>query len=124
VTEFLDSTGYGTIDGGVLANGWRQLPGTPVYGTPYGTFDNEKGTPAGARRHPRCTGRRDQVTRAPLAVCPVRRRRLQDAELVAIRIRERMPNHAALDDGFQGQHGRAEPRDTGHLGVQVAGAQV
>jgi 8-hydroxy-5-deazaflavin:NADPH oxidoreductase len=48
VTEFLDSIGYGTVDGGALANGWRQLPGTPVYGTPYGTFDNEKGTPAGA----------------------------------------------------------------------------
>jgi 8-hydroxy-5-deazaflavin:NADPH oxidoreductase len=48
VTEFLDSIGYGTVDGEALANGWRQLPGTPVYGTPYGTFDNEKGTPAGA----------------------------------------------------------------------------
>jgi hypothetical protein len=47
-TEFLDSIGYGTVDGGTLANGWRQLPGTPAYGTPYGTFDNEKGTPAGA----------------------------------------------------------------------------
>jgi predicted dinucleotide-binding enzyme len=47
VTEFLDSTGYGTVDGGALANGWRQLPGTPVYGTPYGSFDDEKGTPAG-----------------------------------------------------------------------------
>jgi len=45
--EFLDSIGYGTVDGGALANGWRQLPGTPAYGTPYGTFDNEKGTPAG-----------------------------------------------------------------------------
>jgi 8-hydroxy-5-deazaflavin:NADPH oxidoreductase len=48
VTDFLDSIGYGTVDGGALANGWRQLPGTPVYGAPYGTFDNEKGTPAGA----------------------------------------------------------------------------
>jgi 8-hydroxy-5-deazaflavin:NADPH oxidoreductase len=47
-TEFLDSIGYGTVDGGALTNGWRQLPGTPVYGAPYGTFDNEKGTPAGA----------------------------------------------------------------------------
>jgi len=46
--ELLDSIGYGTVDGGALANGWRQLSGTPVYGTPYGTFDNEKGTPAGA----------------------------------------------------------------------------
>ncbi|HXC85287.1 MAG TPA: NAD(P)-binding domain-containing protein [Trebonia sp.] len=47
-TEFLDSIGYGTVDGGALANGWRQLSGTPVYGAPYGTYDNEKGTPAGA----------------------------------------------------------------------------
>jgi 8-hydroxy-5-deazaflavin:NADPH oxidoreductase len=48
VTEFLDSIGYGAVDGGALADGWRQLPGTPVYGAPYGSFDNEKGTPAGA----------------------------------------------------------------------------
>ncbi|HWG01819.1 MAG TPA: NAD(P)-binding domain-containing protein [Trebonia sp.] len=46
-TEFLDSIGYGTVDGGPLAEGWRQQPGTPAYGTPYGTFENEKGTPAG-----------------------------------------------------------------------------
>jgi len=48
VTAFLDSVGYGTIDGGVLANGLRQLPGTPAYGTPYGSLEDEKGTPAGA----------------------------------------------------------------------------
>jgi 8-hydroxy-5-deazaflavin:NADPH oxidoreductase len=48
VTEFLDSIGYGAVDVGTLADGWRQLPGTPVYGAPYGSFDNEKGTPAGA----------------------------------------------------------------------------
>jgi len=48
VASFLDSIGYGTVDGGALADGWRQLPGTPVYGTPYGSFDDEKGTPAGA----------------------------------------------------------------------------
>jgi predicted dinucleotide-binding enzyme len=48
VIEFLDSIGYGTIDSGLLADGWRQLPGTPVYGAPYGSFDDEKGTPAGA----------------------------------------------------------------------------
>jgi predicted dinucleotide-binding enzyme len=48
VTEFLDSIGYGAVDAGPLAEGWRQLPGTPVYGAPYGSFDNEKGTPAGA----------------------------------------------------------------------------
>jgi predicted dinucleotide-binding enzyme len=47
VTAFLDSIGYGTVDDGPLAEGWRQQPGTPVYGTPYGEFENEKGTPAG-----------------------------------------------------------------------------
>ena len=48
VTSFLDSVGYGTVEAGALADGWRQLPGTPVYGAPYGSFDDEKGTPAGA----------------------------------------------------------------------------
>jgi predicted dinucleotide-binding enzyme len=48
VTEFLDAIGYGVIDAGPLAEGWRQQPGTPAYGTPYGSFSDEKGTPAGA----------------------------------------------------------------------------
>jgi len=48
VTEFLDSIGYGTVDSGLLAEGWRQQPGTPAYATPYGSFDNEQGTPADA----------------------------------------------------------------------------
>jgi 8-hydroxy-5-deazaflavin:NADPH oxidoreductase len=48
VTEFLDSIGYGAVDAGTLAEGWRQQPGTPAYGPPYGSFDNEKGTPASA----------------------------------------------------------------------------
>jgi predicted dinucleotide-binding enzyme len=48
VTEFLHSIGYDSVDSGRLAEGWRQQPGTPVYGPPYGTFDNEQGTPAGA----------------------------------------------------------------------------
>jgi len=48
VADFLDSIGYGTVDGGPLIDGWRQQPGTPVYGTPYGEFENEKGTPADA----------------------------------------------------------------------------
>jgi 8-hydroxy-5-deazaflavin:NADPH oxidoreductase len=48
VTEFLDSIGYGTVDAGSLADSWRQQPGTPVYATPYGSFDNDQGTPAGA----------------------------------------------------------------------------
>lgn len=48
VTAFLDSIGYGAVDAGPLAGGWRQQPGTPAYGAPYGSFDNEKGTPAEA----------------------------------------------------------------------------
>ena len=47
VTEFLDSIGYGAVDAGSLAESWRQQPGTPVYATPYGSFDDEKGSPAG-----------------------------------------------------------------------------
>jgi predicted dinucleotide-binding enzyme len=46
VAAFLNSIGYGTAGYGPLAEGWRQQPGTPSYGTPYGSFDNEKGTPA------------------------------------------------------------------------------
>jgi len=34
-----------------MANGWPRVgtssPGSSVYGTPYGSFDNELGTPAG-----------------------------------------------------------------------------
>jgi predicted dinucleotide-binding enzyme len=48
VTAFLDSIGYGAVDVGALAGCWRQQPGTPAYGPPYGTFDDEKGTPASA----------------------------------------------------------------------------
>jgi 8-hydroxy-5-deazaflavin:NADPH oxidoreductase len=48
VTAFLDSIGYDSVDVGALADGWRYTPGTPAYGTPYGDFDNEKGTPADA----------------------------------------------------------------------------
>jgi predicted dinucleotide-binding enzyme len=48
VTAFLDSIGYGTVDAGPLAEGRRFEPGTPVYGAPYGPFENEAGTPAGA----------------------------------------------------------------------------
>jgi predicted dinucleotide-binding enzyme len=48
VTEFLDSIGYGVVDAGSLSDGWRQQPGTPAYGPPYGSFDNEQGTPADA----------------------------------------------------------------------------
>jgi predicted dinucleotide-binding enzyme len=48
VSEFVDSIGYGTVDAGLLADGWRQQPGTPVYVTPYGPHDNEEGVPARA----------------------------------------------------------------------------
>jgi predicted dinucleotide-binding enzyme len=48
VTGFLDSIGYGAIDAGRLAEGWRQQPGTPVYGAPYGSFQDPKGSPASA----------------------------------------------------------------------------
>jgi len=46
VTGFLDSIGYGAVDAGSLADSWRQEPGTPVYGAPYGPFSLEKGAPA------------------------------------------------------------------------------
>ena len=46
VAAFLDSIGYDTVDGGSLADSWRQEPGTPVYGNPYGPFSDEAGTPA------------------------------------------------------------------------------
>jgi hypothetical protein len=46
VTAFLDSIGYGAVDAGPLADSWRQQPGTPVYGTPYGPFSDSAGTPA------------------------------------------------------------------------------
>ena len=36
VTAFLDSIGYGAVDAGTLAESWRQEPGRPAYGPPYG----------------------------------------------------------------------------------------
>ncbi|MGW0423065.1 NADPH-dependent F420 reductase [Streptomyces sp. NPDC003015] len=47
VTEFIESIGYGVVDAGALADGWRQATGTPVWGTPYGPYSNEKGRPVG-----------------------------------------------------------------------------
>ncbi|WP_306207501.1 NADPH-dependent F420 reductase [Actinoplanes sp. RD1] len=44
---FLDAIGYDTVDAGSLADSWRQEPGQPAYGPPYGSFDDPKGTPAG-----------------------------------------------------------------------------
>jgi hypothetical protein len=46
VTAYLDSIGYDAVDAGPLAESWRQEPGTPAYGTPYGPFSDEAGTPA------------------------------------------------------------------------------
>jgi 8-hydroxy-5-deazaflavin:NADPH oxidoreductase len=48
VTAFIESIGYGVLDAGPLTAGWRQATGTPVWGTPYGPYSNEKGQPAGA----------------------------------------------------------------------------
>jgi hypothetical protein len=48
VTTFLDSIGYGAVDAGPLAESWRQQPGTPVYGAPYGPYNDAKGSPASA----------------------------------------------------------------------------
>jgi predicted dinucleotide-binding enzyme len=48
VTEFLDAIGYDTVEVGPLSESWRIEPGTPAYGTPYGSFDNPDGTPAPA----------------------------------------------------------------------------
>jgi 8-hydroxy-5-deazaflavin:NADPH oxidoreductase len=45
-SQYLDSIGYGAVDAGDLADSWRQEPGTPVAGTPYGPFTDETGTPA------------------------------------------------------------------------------
>jgi predicted dinucleotide-binding enzyme len=50
VTAFLDSIGYDAVYAGPLAESWRQEPGTPVYGSPYGPYSDEMGTPAGAAR--------------------------------------------------------------------------
>ena len=47
VAQVLDSIGYGAVDYGPLAESWRQQPGQPVYGAPYGSMDSEQGRPAG-----------------------------------------------------------------------------
>lgn len=46
LAEFLDAIGYGSVNAGPLAESWRQEPGTPVYGPPYGSFSDPAGTPA------------------------------------------------------------------------------
>ena len=50
VTAYLDSIGYDAVDTGSLADSWRQEPGTPVYGSPYGSFSDEAGTPVSAAK--------------------------------------------------------------------------
>ena len=45
-SAFLDAIGYGVVDAGPLAESWRQEPGTPVYGAPYGPFSDPAGRPA------------------------------------------------------------------------------
>jgi predicted dinucleotide-binding enzyme len=47
VSEFIESIGYSVVDAGPLADSWRQATSTPVWGTPYGPYSNEKGQPAG-----------------------------------------------------------------------------
>ncbi|MFG1996055.1 NADPH-dependent F420 reductase [Actinoplanes sp. NPDC048988] len=47
-TEFLNAIGYDAVDIGPLSESWRQEPGQPVYGPPYGAFEDPTGTPAGA----------------------------------------------------------------------------
>lgn len=47
VAEFIESIGYGVVDAGSLADSWRQATQTPVWGTPYGPYSDEKGRPAG-----------------------------------------------------------------------------
>ena len=46
VSQYLDSIGYGAVDAGNLADSWRQQPGQPAYGPPYGPLSDEQGHPA------------------------------------------------------------------------------
>jgi len=50
VTAYLDSIGYDAVDDGSLTDSWRQEPGTPVYGAPYGPFSSATGSPADAAK--------------------------------------------------------------------------
>src|SRR5438067_317672 len=48
VAGFLDAIGYDTVDAGPLGAGGRAFqPDTPAYGAPYGSFSDDRGTPAG-----------------------------------------------------------------------------
>jgi 8-hydroxy-5-deazaflavin:NADPH oxidoreductase len=46
VSQYLDSIGFGAVDAGNLADSWRQEPGQPAYGPPYGPLSEEQGQPA------------------------------------------------------------------------------
>jgi 8-hydroxy-5-deazaflavin:NADPH oxidoreductase len=49
VARFLDAIGYDSVDAGPLGEGGRRYQvGTPAYGAPYGSFSDERGTPADA----------------------------------------------------------------------------
>ena len=48
VTGFLDAIGYDTVDAGTLGTGGRRFQfGTRACVTPYGTFSDQRGIPAG-----------------------------------------------------------------------------
>ena len=46
MTTFLDTVGFGAVDAGPLAESWRQQPGEPAYGAPYGPYEDPRGQPA------------------------------------------------------------------------------
>jgi len=48
VTAFLDAIGYDAVDAGTLADGRAFQVGSAAYGTLYGDFADESGTPTGA----------------------------------------------------------------------------
>ena len=70
VTAFLDSIGYGAVDAGPLGESWRQQPGEPVYGAPYGPMEDERGRPASEGHDPPGAGRRHPLRPHPLRPPP------------------------------------------------------
>jgi len=58
------------------------------------------------------------------ARCGALGRRLQDTELVAVRVRQDVPAPSVLDHGVVGEQGRAEAEDPLGLPLQAAGEQV
>jgi predicted dinucleotide-binding enzyme len=51
VAAFLDAIGFDSVDAGALGAGGRLFqPDTPAYGLPYGSFQDERGTPAGSEK--------------------------------------------------------------------------